>query len=346
MKCKKTLIFTLILNITFSQACLAEGYLNKGLIDKVIDRTENNEADTKIEDLNKKLDRTDQIMSNIETLNSTQKFFDNSKLTDNTMTVEYDPKKIIKIRVREFMGTFIKLPEHDFIKDVLLGDTKNFYFNMPEKEDPNQKHEGNVGSVQVAIAGADTSLNLIGTSGNVYTFYLRGDTFKSPFAPTMKVYLEDYNLIAKLDAKEKRDAILRKAKEKKDINLNKTPAKKDEKEFLTKVPFDPTKMYFGYKIVGGKQTVKPYIVYDEGNFTYFRFTENDDISSIGSLPVLFRVADKTDVPVSTTVQGSVLRGTGVSNKWTLRIGNDHLCIERIKHIPNVETAMNEIKIKK
>ncbi|CAM2942982.1 TrbG/VirB9 family P-type conjugative transfer protein [Vibrio ordalii] len=283
-------------------------------------------------------DRTNQAMS-LQSLNATQEIFDSSDPFANTLKTNYSENKTIKVRVREFMGTMILLPKGDTIKMFKLGDVDNFSFEP--STNPYDDELPNSGTASVVLAGADTSLHILGTSGNVYTFYLRGDTWDSPHNPTMKVLVTDDKLLAKLEAQKRREAI-EQEREQKRKSLESNDAKLENPDYLEKVAFDPTKIDFGYRIVGGKESIKPYMVYSDGHFTYFRFAEGDSVADVVSFPAVYRVADKSDVPVNVSANGSTLRAEGIANNWTLRLGKEWLCIEKIVKTPNPESSMNVI----
>ena len=111
-----------------------------------------------------------------------QEAFNQSKPDSNIIIYRYDPKHTYKIRLRSFMTTVIQLPEWEEIYAFTLGDTNLFQFEVLNKK--------NVGVIKNRFAGADSNLTIIGTSGNIYNFYLRVDNVKSPFLPLNVVYVQ------------------------------------------------------------------------------------------------------------------------------------------------------------
>lgn len=298
-----------------------------------------------LEDLNSGLmDRTNQPMV-VRSLNATQKAFDNSLEKDNTRVVPYNPLSTVKIRVREFMSTLIILPVGDRIKHAKLADDTNFVFQPMGEENGLALGDElpNSGTVEVLLPGADTSLHIIGTSGNVYTFYVRGDTWDSPFSPTLKVILKDEKLSAKLDA-EKRRAQAKAEIEKRKVadEIKKASMSDGTPDYLEEAAFNPANLNFGYRLKGGDESLRPFMVFDDGDFTYFRFAKESSVSGVNSFPAVYRVADGSDIPTNVTPMGSMLRVESVDNKWTLRLGDAYLCIERIEKIPNNHTSMNSV----
>lgn len=282
-------------------------------------------------------DRTNRDMT-LGTLNATQQVFDESDPYSNTIVTNYQANKTIKVRVREMMGTLIILPLGDTIDMWRLGDTQNFSFTPSLDEYSDKKPRS--GSVNVEeMAGADTSLHILGDSGNFYTFYLRSDTWDSPHDPTMKVIITDDRMLAKMESNRRREE---KAKEKHALAVN--DAELETPDYLEKVEFDPTKIDFGYRIKGGEENIRPFMVYSDGHFTYFRFSEGNSVAGVHSFPAIYRVADGSDIPVNTTAEGSTLRAEGIANNWTLRLGDDWLCIEKMIKTPNPVSSMNSIVV--
>ncbi|MDP5218817.1 TrbG/VirB9 family P-type conjugative transfer protein [Ruegeria sp. 2205SS24-7] len=75
-----------------------------------------------------------------------------------------------------------------------------------------------------------------------------------------------------------------------------------------------------YKL-SGKGDFRPMSVYDDGRFTYFTFPER------GRQPAIFKADHRgRERTVNWTQEGNTVRVTGTSDYWTLRLGEDALCI--------------------
>lgn len=73
--------------------------------------------------------------------------------------------------------------------------------------------------------------------------------------------------------------------------------------------------------VAGEAEFAPIEVYDNGKQTFFRFPEN------APLPGVFRVGDKrSEYIVNSRTAGSTIIADGVFKQWTVRIGDDALCV--------------------
>ncbi|GFE67269.1 TrbG/VirB9 family P-type conjugative transfer protein [Litoreibacter roseus] len=79
---------------------------------------------------------------------------------------------------------------------------------------------------------------------------------------------------------------------------------------------------YTYKIAG-EGDFRPVSVSDDGRFTYFTFQEN------GRQPAVFKAdAQGRERTVNWTQNGNTVRVSGVNEFWTLRLGEDALCIYR------------------
>lgn len=262
---------------------------------------------------------TNRPMRTETNLQAVQKAFDESDPRANVRNYNYSPGITYKVRLREFMHTAIILPPGERIAAFSLGDSVNFHFLPLGKKDDSLQH---VFEVWADYPGADTNLIIYGGSKNVYNFYLRCDSVGSPHLPDFIVHIKDDGLDGdktKLAAKEVAPAP--------------APAKQAEPdgEYLRSLPLvDPGKISYAYKIKAGDSGLAPIRIFDDGYFTYFQFSEEPNLDKVQRLPVPYRVADGFDVPVNTRTVGGTVIAEMLSDKWTLRNGDSHLCIRSAK----------------
>jgi type IV secretion system protein VirB9 len=78
-----------------------------------------------------------------------------------------------------------------------------------------------------------------------------------------------------------------------------------------------------YNYAASDQTeFTPTSVWDDGTFTYFRFSRNAPV------PAIFRsTAGRERTVNSQQIEDGVLRVSGVSSQWVLRLGEDVVCIQ-------------------
>ena len=79
---------------------------------------------------------------------------------------------------------------------------------------------------------------------------------------------------------------------------------------------------YSYKIAGDGD-FRPVSVYDDGRFTYFTFSET------GRQPAIFKADSRgRERSVNWTQAGNTVRVSGVTPYWTLRLGEEALCVYR------------------
>jgi type IV secretion system protein VirB9 len=163
---------------------------------------------------------------------------------------------------------------------------------------------GNVLAVKPLIAGARTNMTVY-TSQNTYTFELRA----VPIAAGSSSL--NYRIGFRYPERER--------------------AKAASKQVDQTRPRDPN-----YYVAGAATKFRPVAVYDDGRRTTFEFPPD------APRPAIFRVDEQgreSIINVRETETGAVVMGT--SDRWTLRIGDEELCIahERvIKTVPGGRRA--------
>lgn len=82
----------------------------------------------------------------------------------------YDPQQAFPVRIREGMITTIKLPDGEEIVEAYVGDDAGFNVGLPNSK--------NI-VVKANFPGVDTNLIAYAESGNIYTFYLRSESYSA-----------------------------------------------------------------------------------------------------------------------------------------------------------------------
>lgn len=76
--------------------------------------------------------------------------------------------------------------------------------------------------------------------------------------------------------------------------------------------------------VSGEAEFSPLAVYDDGTFTYFQ------VPSRAPLPAILRVGPEGERTVNATTQeNGVVRVSGVSARWVLRLGDQVVCVQAL-----------------
>jgi ComB9 competence protein len=255
-------------------------------------------------------------------LNAVQEAFDQAPPNGSVMTVRYDRNVTYKLRIREMMQSLIALPAGETIKDYVLGDKFNFSFDpLPDRQ------RARIGG---KYPGADTNLIVVSDTGKVYSFYVRIDSVKSPYLPTLVLYIEDGRgpalpvaavLAAAKD--EKPAAEVTKATDKAPMEA----AKADDGEYLRSLKLaDVASLNFLYD-TSGDNSLAPLRIFDDGHWTYFQYG-NGNLDGVQQLPTVYKVVEGFDTPVNTRVVAGTLVAEAVGGGWTLRSGSQHLCVRK------------------
>ena len=267
-------------------------------------------------------------------LKAIQKAFDNSNPRANVKRFPYDSGITYKIRLREFMGCAVVLPEGEEILSYTLFDKNNFAFTPLSDKISSLT---NIFDVYAKYHGADTNLVVHGKSGNIYSFYLRVDSVDSTFMPNLVTYIEDPAITRAMQEKraakkeiEKLSAALKEEQKEKNPKSQEQGGEKDN-DYLKSLPtkIDPERLDFAYIFRGGNKKIKPIRVFDDGYFTFFQFGQ-DNMDKVRNLPTVYRVVDGYDTPVNTRISGGCIVAETVNDKWTLRSGETHYCIWKEK----------------
>lgn len=68
-------------------------------------------------------------------------------------------------------------------------------------------------------------------------------------------------------------------------------------------------------------------IFNDDDFTYFKYKRDDAFSKF---PAVYKVVDRYDNPVNSKVVGDYLVAEDVSDQWTLRLGDEYVCVRKIK----------------
>jgi hypothetical protein len=95
-------------------------------------------------------------------------------------TIEYHPRDLVPVHAKMRFTTLIALPEGEDIVEATCGDKEFWLINA----------HGTLAYVKPAKPGGDSNLNLLTTSGRVYTFLLSEVSATKGVAADLAVYLE------------------------------------------------------------------------------------------------------------------------------------------------------------
>ena len=242
-----------------------------------------------------------------------QTAWNESNLRDGAKTFRKCENCVYKIRTREFMTTTIILPYYLNIKSVDLGDSSAF--NVKIKD-------ANVIAIRPTASGIDTNLNVYTNSKEVFSFYIRSESYKSKNVPDLVVRISsflnnDFNEILNPEDEEN-DKI-------ENVDIKDLSAPDREKDFVRNIKFDPSKLHGwdNYKLWGDRE-LRPKVVFRDSQFTYLQYEEKFDKLE---LPTAYVVIDKIDELVNTRVVDTTFIIESIENIISLKIGDKYLCIK-------------------
>lgn len=207
---------------------------------------------------------------------------------------KWSPARVVKVHLREFITTTIALPAGEEIGEWVIGDET--HFGTRPARLPNQQH------VWVKKPGADSNLNIISTSGTIYSFYLRGETWNSrnigyqvveidPVVPGFSTPAPQRGSIGQGPEPRFSDASGPYVEASLKTGVS---AGGDSGEWLHENPYDPAKIRLD-RIMRGDPEIAPQAVFRDDRFTYL------DFNNVAGQPwpAAWAVYDRVDQPVNT-----------------------------------------------
>ena len=208
-------------------------------------------------------------------------------------TAVYDPDQVYVIETDLAHATTIRLGPGERFAAVAVGDTESFQVDpIPEL--------GNVVIVKPHVAGASTNMTVI-TDARSYNFHLREGRSRAQFFEVRFTYPGG--------------------------------GRRGGGDETAKLPggtagggsaTSTTGTINGGYLASGSQDFRPTQVWDDGRHTYFRF------GAEARQPAIFKAdARGRERSVNWTQMGEdVVRMRGLSRDWTLRIGEEAICVRR------------------
>jgi ComB9 competence protein len=211
---------------------------------------------------------------------------------------------VMGVRTRDFMVTTLMLPSWEHVTEFYLGDPLVFEA---------KKVKPNVLAIRSRNAGADSNLTLLGSSGNLYNFYLRSEAWNTTQITDLAVYIE---------APGSDEVVPPAADHAVDVPVP---------DYVRKIVRRPEDIRFDMKIYAAHPhdaEIAPQHVFEDGLFTYFDFGDKAD--SIAR-PVVHQMVDGVDSVVNTRTtgpHGAILVAEAVGD-FTLRNGGRIVCVKRV-----------------
>lgn len=216
---------------------------------------------------------------------------------------------VIPLQTRLRYTTMVVLPDGEEILDVICGDRDWWVISATH----------NIAHVKPAKAGAETNLNLVTSSGTIYSFMLS----EKSGPPDLKVYVQGdptaagekpkYYSAAQVEALEAQIADLRES-------LRDGERKLDEGVAAYRQQY-PTRLQFPY---GSPKYEKPFLIrsmWHDGQFTYLK-------SDATELPALYELKDGKPAIVNFQVREGTYIVPKVLDRGYLVLGTRRLTFEQ------------------
>ena len=192
------------------------------------------------------------------------------------------------------------------IDSFIVGDSTGFQV----EELPNMK---NALAIKPLLIGIDTSLTVFTKDKKLHTFFIFSIDYKSQMNPDFIVYVKNApeNVIIYDDDK-------------------KAPNSKDYfiiKEGIAEMKVKKADIYDEYiqKATQNNQWLMAEEIFNDKQFTYFKY----DKDKLPQIPTVFVVVDSQDSPQESRVIGNYLIVETTAKKFTLRIGESYVCVEKL-----------------
>lgn len=222
-----------------------------------------------------------------------------------TIRYQWTSDLIMPVRLRAGMVSSVVLPEWEAAQDVLIGDGAAVEATILR---PNQV------AIKSVQTGLDTSMSIVGGSGNVYTFYLRTEGRNTRLVTDLQVFVQAapsrgsegwfngearnaYQPAAQTvsaGAGDQSAVVTPAGTQRGSIQLPGSASQGDEPVPVDRRNFN-LKMY---EVNEGDRIIAPEYAYTDGRFTYLHFS-----AGITDRPAVFRIVDGVEGRVNTRVTG-------------------------------------------
>jgi type IV secretory pathway VirB9-like protein len=241
-----------------------------------------------------------------------------SASAQGTRDVAYNERSVVRVNAKLRFTTLIILPDSEQILDFVCGD-KDFWIVSGAQ---------NLAYVKPAKAGASTNLNLVTSSGHVYSFLLA----EGAAEPDLKLHIEPDETMVPSMSKTPRfytaaqvDDFKRAAEDaRKEVAGAKDAASKSVEEAVrTFRATYPMTLEFPYVLKGDRKPFNVVAIYHDDRFTYIK-------ANASELPSLYEVKDGAPNLVNFQVEHGVYVVPKILDGGYLTIGEKKLAFDRVK----------------
>jgi type IV secretory pathway VirB9-like protein len=231
--------------------------------------------------------------------------------------VQYGDKDVVKLKAKLRYTTLIVLPKSENILDFTCGDKEFWVVNGAQ----------NMAYVKPAKVGAQTNLNLITASGNIYSFVLAEVSEQPDSAPDLKVFVEpkDESMLSAANAAPR--FVSAKALEdyQQQIQIAKDETRQVRQSAQTEIDSGIDRflsnMRFPYRFEAGKKPFFVRAIYNDDKFTYIQARPEET-------PVLYEIEDGKPNLVNFEYKNGVYVVQKILDRGYLAIGKEKLNFSR------------------
>jgi type IV secretory pathway VirB9-like protein len=188
----------------------------------------------------------------------------------------WQPDFVMALRVREYMVSTVNLPDWEQITNIIIGDPIVFEA---------KRIKSNIFAIRPSHAGADSNITVVGSSGRIYSFYVRSEGWNSDQVTDITVFVDSprppqamANAQSNTPATPGIEAMVGGA------DKGAVPP-----DYVREIAFKPENLQFNMKIFAPTPDdveIAPERVYNDGIWTYFDFGAKSDSMAVLSCTAL------------------------------------------------------------
>jgi len=239
-----------------------------------------------------------------------------ARLGSSVKAVTYSDTDIIKVRTKLRYTTLIVLPKAEEILDFTTGDKDFWVVNGAQ----------NFAYIKPAKAGAQTNLNLVTASGNVYSFALAEISEVADASPDLKVFVEvKAGTLAKADGSPRFVSAQVAEDYKQQVELAKEETRRAKEaaqdEIDRGISQFVSNVRFPYRFEAGKKPFNVRAMYNDDKFTYIQARPEET-------PTLYELRDGKPNLINYEYRNGVYVVTKILDRGYLAIGKKKLYFRR------------------
>ncbi len=198
--------------------------------------------------------------------------------------VHYGRRDVIDVQAKLRYTTLIVLPEDERILDFVCGDKEYWVVEGVE----------NFAYVKPSKLGAETNLNLITASGNVYSFVLTEVSKQAGAQPDLKLFVElkDTAMLSAMKSDPRFVPAYQIDDFRRQVEIAKEETRKTREKAKARIEEEttqfrstyPLKLQFGYRFKAAKKPFNVTSIYNDGKFTFIRANPQE-------VPALYEIKD-------------------------------------------------------